>query len=248
MMKFDLSHGYPLLTTKKIITKPMVGELIGFIRAYDNAKSFRDLSCNIWNANANETKGWVTNPNRKGTDDLGRIYGVQARCWRDSEGNEIDQLKNVIDKLVEGVDDRRLIVTHWNPGDLNRQALPPCHMTYQFYLNGDTLDMIMYQRSADVPLGIPFNIASYALLLEIVAKITNKIAGTFTHMLGNYHIYEDQISGIELQLERQSFAPPRLIINQNIESLHDIEMWVGVDDFKFENYNHHPTIKFPFSA
>jgi len=250
MMKFDLSSGeFPLLTTKKMAVKAMIGELIGFIRGVDNAKDFRDLKCNFWNANANESVDWLKNPNRKGEDDLGRIYGVQARDWKSGLGGDsVDQLKNCIDKLSSGVDDRRLIVSHWNPGEVHLQALPPCHMFYQFGIRDGKLDMCMYQRSCDVPLGIPMNIASYALLLKIVAQITGLEAGEFTHMMWNIHIYADQMELAKEQVERVPFDPPTLWINPNIRSLEDLETWVSVNDFDFIDYISHPKIDYPFSA
>lgn len=248
MMKFDLSDGYfPVLTTKKMAVKSMIGELLGFIRGVDNAKDFRDLKCNFWNANANETADWLANPNRKGEDDLGRIYGVQAREWAAYDGSTVDQLKMVIDKIQNRVDDRRLIVTHWNPGEVPLQALPPCHMTYQFGIDGNRLDLCMYQRSCDVPLGIPMNIASYALLLKLVAQITGMEAGVFTHMMWNIHVYEDQLAECHTQLERVPFDPPKIWINPEIKTLEDLETWVTPDDFKLIDYKYHDAIKYAFS-
>lgn len=248
MMKFDLSDGkFPLLTARKMHINGIFSELLGFIRGFDNARQFRELGCNLWNANANESKHWLENSNRKGTDDLGRIYGVQARNWVNNNSSATDQLKNVIDKLSNNQDDRRLIVTHWNPGELDQMALPPCHMFYQFGLRGDYLDLAMYQRSADVPLGVPSNIASYSLLLLLIAKITNKIPGTFTHMLFNCHFYEDQIDKMKELMNREIFAPPSLIINNKIKSLEDLETWVTPDDFVLNNYVHGKPLSFPFS-
>jgi thymidylate synthase len=226
----------------------MVGELLGFIRGYDNAKDFRKLNCNFWNANANESIDWINNPNRKGTDDLGRIYGVQARNWISPSGEIIDQLKIIIDKLENNIDDRRLIVTHWNPGELDEMALPPCHDFYQFHLINNKLNLSMYQRSNDVPLGIPMNIASYSLLLLLMSRITNHLPGKFTHFMGDTHIYEDQYDLIKEQILRQSFNPPKIKINENIKNLNDLETWVTVNDFELINYQHHPEIKFPFAA
>lgn len=273
MMKFDLSTGkFPLLTTRKMYTKQMVAELLGFIRGYDNAKQFRDLGCNFWNENANTSKHWVENPNRKGEDDLGRIYGVQARNWqsyvykedqtkygdclsyipnRNSgrlEFNYVDQLKNVVDKLSKGIDDRRLIVSHWNPGELNLMSLPPCHLLYQFGIRDEYLDLSLYQRSCDVPLGISANIPSYALLIALIAQITGLKPGIFTHFMHNIHFYENQIDGIKEQILRQPLEAPTVWINPKIKSLEDLETWVTTDDIKFENYNHHPAIVFPFAA
>lgn len=264
MMKFDLSDGkFPLLTLRKMYTKGMVGELVGFIRGFDNAAQFRSLGCNFWDANANASSHWLANKNRKGLDDLGRVYGVQARRWHSyvdigSEEGEliqhkqfaqvsIDQLKQVVDKLSNGIDDRRLIVTHLNPGELDQMALPPCHMMYQFGLRGDMLDMCMYQRSADMPLGVPTNIASYALFLNLIAQITNKTPGVFTHFLWNTHFYEDQMDGMQELLKRDGFEAPRLKINPNIKSLEDLETWVMPEDIQIEEYVSGEKITFPFS-
>jgi thymidylate synthase len=269
MLKFDLSDGrFPALTTKKLLMKPMIAELLGFIRAVDNAATFRELGCNFWDANANLSKHWVENPNRKGTDDLGRIYGVQARDWKHSpsikrealgyewdetiEFKHCDQLQIVVDKLKQNKDDRRLIVSHWNPGELNQMALPPCHLLYQFGLRTDIygtsyLDMCLYQRSADIPLGVPMNIASYALMLQLISKITGHKPGVFTHFIWDAHIYEDQLDLLKEQITRTPFDAPTLVIDTRIESLEDLETWCTTDNFKLLNYQHHPHIKFPFS-
>lgn len=250
MAKYDLTDTdeFPILTTKKMAVKSMIGELLGFIRGYDSAAKFRELKCNFWNANANDSKDWLANPNRKGVDDLGRIYGVQARSWVGPDGDSIDQLKIVIDKLNNNIDDRGLIVTHWNPGELNKMALRPCHSLYQFHLINGVLNLSLYQRSCDVPLGIPMNIASYALLLRLVAQITNKEAGIFTHFMGDTHIYDDQYELLSEQVSRVPFDSPKLIINEEIKTLEDLETWVTVDDIKVIDYKHHPEIKFPFAA
>lgn len=256
MMKFDLSDGtFPLLTTKQIYTRQMVAELLGFIRGFDNAAMFRSTGCNFWNVNANESKHWLENKNRKGQDDLGRIYGVQARDWKYypiggvfGDVSTIDQLKNAVDKLSKGIDDRRLIVNHWNPGELDKMALPPCHLLYQFGIRDNYLDLSMIQRSCDAPLGVPMNIASYALLLVLIAQITNLKPGIFTHFMHNIHIYENQIIGIKEQLLRFPYDPPTVWINPAIRTLEDLETWVHTEDVRFENYNHHPAIDFPFAA
>lgn len=248
VMNFNMKDGFPLLTTKKVLMKPIVGELIGFLRGYDSADKFRSLDCNIWDANANETSSWLGNANRKGTDDLGRIYGVQARHWSGPNG-EIDQLKICIEKIKNRNDDRGLIVTHWNPGELDRMALRPCHMMYQFGIVGENLDLTMYQRSADIPLGIPFNIASYSLLLHIVAKMTGLTARKFTHFIGNGHIYEDQAQILkDEQLCRDSAGlPPEIHISDVVVSLNDIAD-ITPEMITINNYKFHKFIKYPFSA
>ena len=249
MLKYDLSTGnFPLLTTKRMAVKSMIGELLGFIRGLDNAAEFRKLRCGFWDANANESVDWLNNPNRKGEDDLGRIYWVQARNWEAHDGSSIDQLKDAIDKLSQGIDNRRLIVTHWNPGEVDLQSLPPCHMFYQFGIRDGHLDMCMYQRSCDVPLGVPMNIASYALFLLLVARITGLEPGEYTHFLWNLHIYEDQMPDVRQQLKNIPFAPPQIWINPKIKTLEDLETWVTPDDFKMLNYEHHDPIKYAFSA
>ena len=249
MLRFDLSTGdFPLLTTKRMAVKSMIGELLGFIRGVDNAEKFRDLKCGFWDANANESEDWLNNPNRKGEDDLGRIYGVQARDWAAHDGSSIDQLKNAVDKLSQGIDDRRLIVTHWNPGEVDLQSLPPCHMFYQFGIRDGHLDICMYQRSCDVPLGVPMNIASYSLFLLLIARITGLKPGVFTHFLWNLHIYEDQMPTVRQQLKNIPLPPPQIWINPKIETLEDLETWVTPDDFKMLNYNPHDAIKYAFSA
>lgn len=248
MMKFDLSSGkIPLLTLRKMFTDGGIAELLGFIRGYDNAADFRALGCNLWNENANESEHWLSNINRKGEDDLGNIYGVQARRWETIDGKKVDQLQSTIDKINAGNDDRGLIITHWNAGELDKMALRPCHLLYQFGLEGDTLNLGMYQRSADVPLGVPTNILSYALLLHLVARITNKKVGTFTHFLWDVHIYEDQYEKMKELIARTSTEAPTLWINPKIKTLEDLETWVTINDIKFIDYNPQPPIKFPFS-
>lgn len=258
-MRFDMEEtdSFPLLTTKKMALNPIIAELLGFIRGYDNAKDFRNLGCKIWDANANETHEWVANPNRKGEDDLGRIYGVQARRWRavndnfsissDKPYKQIDQLSNVVSKIVNRIDDRRLIVSHWNPGELYQMALPPCHLLYQFGIINDTLHLCMYQRSADIPLGIPFNIASYSILLKLIAQIAGLKCGSFTHFIANAHIYEDQLDALYTQLERKPKRSPKIVLPE-IDDLRDLETWVLPENFKLIGYDPDPIIKFPFAA
>lgn len=247
-MKFDLSEtdAFPILTTKKMAYKPMIAELLGFIRAVDNAKDFRELGCRIWDANANESIHWLQNLNRKGVDDLGRIYGVQARKWKSPNGEEIDQLATVVNKIRNRVDDRRLIVTHWNPAELDQMALPPCHLLYQFGIIEDVLHLSLYQRSADIPLGVPFNIASYSLLLKLIAEMTGLKVGTFSHTIQNAHVYEDQLEPLYTQLERLPKPSPKLYVPK-VKSLECLETWVKVEDFVVCDYSPHPAIQFPFA-
>lgn len=248
MCKYDLSEGFPAVTTKKLAYKVAFAEMLGFLRGYESAKDFRDLGCNVWNANANENEQWLANPNRKGEDDLGPVYGAQARRWKKCDGGEIDQLKQVVEDLKAGKDNRREIITHWNPGVMDKIALPPCHMFYQFGIEGDKLNMAMYQRSCDVPLGVPFNIAGYAWLLSVIAQITGLKAGTFTHMMWDIHIYENQMDLMKEQVKRDPLPLPKLWINPEIKTLEDLETWVTPDEFRLDGYEHHEAIKYPFAV
>jgi len=249
MMQFNLSNTdqFPLLTTKKMNITPAIAELLGFIKGYDNAADFRKEGCKIWDSNANENDYWLNNPNRRGKDDLGRIYGVQARKWQSSNEKSIDQLKNCIEELKKRNDNRRLIVNHWNPGELDKMALPPCHMIYMFSILGDYLNITMTQRSCDFPIGIPFNIVSYCLLLKIVASITGLKAGTFTHFMSDIHIYENQVNLFEEQMNRAPKNSPILKV-PNVNSLEEVENNITINDFKLENYTPDPAIKYPFSV
>ena len=248
MCKYHMKDGFPAVTTKKLAFRSVVAEMLGFLRGYDNAANFRELGCKVWDANANENKWWLNNPYRKGTDDLGRIYGVQARSWKAPDGREIDQLRAVVDDLSAGKDNRREIVTHWNPGELEQMALPPCHLLYQFGIQGNTLNLSMYQRSCDVPLGVPFNIAGYSWLLCVIAQLTGLKPGTFTHFMHDIHIYENQLELMKEQVRRTPYKLPKLWINPEIRSLDDLQTWVTPDDFKLIRYKHHPPIRYPFAV
>ena len=255
MMQFDLADGFPAVTTKELKVVPCFMEMLGFLRGYNNAELFRELGCNVWNANANENEQWLNNPKREGKDDLGEIYGVQARRW-DSPivgqgyvlGKKIDQLRNVYDDLRQGIDNRREIVTHWNPGKTNHMALPPCHLLYQFGIQDDHLNMAMYQRSCDMPLGVPFNIAGYAWLLSVMARITGFKPGVFTHFLWDVHIYINQLKGVHEQLSRVPHELPQLLISPAVTDLEYLESYATSADFTLQNYNHEPTIHFPFAV
>jgi len=251
MMQFDLADGFPAVTTKKLKTKACFMEMLGFLRGYDNAAQFRELGCNVWNANANENQQWLNNSARKGEDDLGEIYGVQARRWRADPfalTPIIDQLRNVYNDLRQGIDNRREIVTHWNPGKTSHIALPPCHLLYQFGIQGDRLNMCMYQRSCDMPLGVPFNMAGYAWLLSVMAQITGHKPGVFTHFLWDVHIYVNQLEGVYEQLSRTPHELPQLLINPAITDLEYLEEHATASDFVLKNYNHEPAIHFPFAV
>ena len=208
-MKFDLRKGFPLLTTKAMPLKSIKGELIGFLRGYTNAADFRDLGCKIWDQNANDPglpgspNLWLTNPNREGEDDLGRIYGAQWRDWNaDFGGSSIDQVGVAVDKIKNDPTNRRIIINGWRPDEFHLMALPPCHVLYQFIVDttNNLLHLCMYQRSCDSYLGVPFNIASASLFLEIMAHITGRIAGTFTHFLADAHIYVNHLEKVRHQL------------------------------------------------
>lgn len=260
MMKFDLADGFPAVTTKKLNIERPIGEMLGFLRGYTNAAEFRALGCTVWDANANENKAWLNNPHRIGIDDLGPIYGHPARKfgakWISTGDNAyvghwdggVDQLHKVYTDLKAGIDDRREIVTHWNPSDLHKMALPPCHLLYQFGIQGEYLNLSMYQRSCDLPLGVPFNIAGYAWLLSVMAHITDHKVGVFTHFMHDIHIYENQMELMKIQLTRKPLELPTLWINPKIKTLEDLETWVTPTDFHLEGYDHHPFIKYPFAV
>ncbi|MEQ8952692.1 MAG: thymidylate synthase, partial [Gammaproteobacteria bacterium] len=240
---------FPIITTRKSFWKAAIAELLGYIRGYDNAADFRKLGTKSWDANANENEAWLNNPVRKGTDDMGRVYGVQGRRWRKPDGSTVDQLQQVIDHLQQGLDDRGEIVTFYNPGEFELGCLRPCMHTHNFSLLGDTLYLTSYQRSCDVPLGLNFNQIQVFTLLALVAQITGKTAGLAYHNIVHAHIYEDQVELMrEVQLKRDPFPPPRLRINPDIKSLEDIESWVSLDDFSVEGYQHHEPIAYPFSV
>lgn len=225
-MRFDLQNGFPLLTTKKTHIKSIIHELLWFISGSTNVKYLQDNGVKIWNE-------WA-DPN----GELGRIYGYQWRSWTSAQGN-IDQLSAIIDDIKSKPDSRRLIVSAWNVGDLDKMNLPPCHILFQFYVAGGKLSCQLYQRSADIFLGVPFNIASYALLLMMVAQQTGLQAGEFIHTLGDAHIYTNHIEQVKTQLQRQPYNLPVMNINKKVKSIFDYKY----EDFTLLNYNAHPHIK-----
>ena len=249
MLEFNLKEGFPAVTTKKLAWKNVVGELLGFIRGYTDAEMFRELGCTIWDQNANENEAWLANSNRVGKDDLGRIYGAQWRNWTVPYSTQtIDQLENAVSEIMHNPTSHRIIVTAWNPGELDLMALPPCHMTYQFLVDVESneLSLCMYQRSCDLFLGIPFNIASYALLLEMVAAATGRVASKLVMFLADVHIYQNHIEQVLEQLKREPFAPPQLKIAEvffnssvGLNRLNEAEP----SDFQLENYVSHLPIK-----
>lgn len=235
-LRFDLSQGFPAITTKKLAFKQVVAELLWFISGSSDNNKLNELGCHIWDANA---KADYWKPKAKFPGDLGRVYGVQWRSWQKADGTTVDQLHDVIERIKTNPYDRRLIVTAWNPGELDQMALPPCHMFFQFFVAKGTLSLQMYQRSADMFLGVPFNIASYSLLLQMVAQVTHLKAGEFVHSFGDTHIYLNHFDQVKEQLTRKPYPLPTLWLNPKVKKLEDFTM----ADIKLENYQSHPTIK-----
>jgi thymidylate synthase len=245
MLRYDLQQGFPAITTKRLAFGAVKGELIGFLHGCQSAADFRALNCNIWTQNANENQAWLNNPNRKGTDDLGRIYGA---IWRDFNG--IDQLKEVVIKIINNPTDRRIIMSAWKPDEFDKMALPPCHVMYQFIVDtvNKKLHLCMYQRSCDLFLGVPFNIASCALLLSIVAEATGYTPGTFTHFLADAHIYENHIEQVKMQLNRQHLEPPKLRLNMKKMDALDAILSITPEDVTLVDYNSHAAIPAPMAV
>ena len=249
-LSYDVANNqFPIITTRKSFWKAAIAELLGYLRGYDNAADFRKLGTKSWDANANENEDWLSNPVRKGKDDMGRVYGVQGRSWRKPDGSGLDQLRKVVDNLSNGVDDRSEILTFYNPGEFDLGCLRPCMHTHTFSLLENTLHLTSYQRSCDVPLGLNFNQIQVFTLLALMAQITGKTPGIAYHKIVNAHIYEDQLDLMRtVQLKREPFEPPQLHINFDIKALEDIESWVTLDDFIVEGYRHHDPIVYPFSV
>lgn len=249
--EYDVANNkVPMVTTRKTFYKGAIAELLGYLRGLDNAADFRAIGCNTWNANANENEAWLKNPNRKGEDDMGRVYGVQGRQWINMYGDSLDQLRKIYDNLRNNKDDRGEILTFWNPGEFQFGCLRPCMHTHQFSLVNNTLYLNSFQRSNDLLLGQVFNMIQCFVLLALMAQITGHKAGTAYHKIVNVHIYENQYDVLmkEGHLEREPFESPSLWINPKIKTLEDVLTWVTVDDFKVIGYNHHPAIKYPFSV
>ena len=241
-LTYDVANNqFPLITTRKSYWKAAIAD--------DNAADFRKLGTKTWDANANENQAWLNNPHRKGTDDMGRVYGVQGRSWRKPNGEHLDQLRKIVNNLSKGIDDRGEILTFYNPGEFDLGCLRPCMHTHTFSLLGDTLYLTSYQRSCDVPLGLNFNQIQVFTFLALMAQITGKKAGQAFHHIVNAHIYEDQLALMrDVQLKREPFPSPQLEINPDIKSLEDLETWVTMDDFKVTGYQCHEPIKYPFSV
>lgn len=225
-MRFDLQDGFPLLTTKKLHLKSIIHELLWFLKGDTNVKYLQENGVRIWNEWADEN------------GDLGHIYGYQWRSWPDYNGGHIDQIKEAIDTIQNNPDSRRIIVSAWNVADLPQMNLPPCHAFFQFYVANGKLSLQLYQRSADIFLGVPFNIASYALLLMMVAQVTGLEAGDFVHTLGDAHIYNNHIEQVREQLSREPRALPKMKLTPDVKSIFDFKY----EDFELTDYNPHPHI------
>lgn len=225
-MRFNLEDGFPLLTTKKLHLKSIIYELLWFLKGDTNVKYLQDHGVRIWNE-------WADSDGS-----LGHIYGYQWRSWPDYKGGHIDQIKQVVEQIKNNPDSRRIIVNAWNVADIENMNLPPCHMFFQFYVANGRLSMQMYQRSADTFLGVPFNIASYALLLQMMAHVTGLRAGDFVHTLGDAHIYKNHLEQVKLQLSRTPRPLPVMTLNPEVKSIFDFKY----EDFKLEGYDPWPHI------
>ena len=225
-MRFNLEDGFPLLTTKKLHLKSIIYELLWFLKGDTNVKYLQDNGVRIWNE-------WADSDGS-----LGHIYGYQWRSWPDYKGGHIDQIKQVVEQIKNNPDSRRIIVNAWNVADIENMNLPPCHMFFQFYVANGRLSMQMYQRSADTLLGVPFNIASYALLLQMMAQVTGLRAGDFVPTLGDAHIYKNHLEQVKLQLSRTPRPLPVMTLNPEVKSIFDFKY----EDFKLEGYDPWPHI------
>jgi len=231
-MRFDLSKGFPIVTTKKTHLKSIIYELLWFLKGSTNIEYLKNNGVSIWDEWADER------------GELGPIYGSQWRSWPSSNGDSIDQITQVLSEIKSSPNSRRLIVSAWNVSEIDKMALPPCHAFFQFYVNEGKLSCQLYQRSADIFLGVPFNIASYSLLLLMVAKVSNLEPGEFIHTLGDAHLYLNHLGQVEEQLSRTPFELPKMIINRETEDIFEIKY----EDFILENYISHPHIAAPVAV
>jgi thymidylate synthase len=231
-MRFDLAAGFPLVTTKKLHLKSIIYELLWFLRGETNVAYLKEHSVSIWNE-------WADSEG-----ELGPIYGYQWRSWPTGDGQHIDQIGEVVERIRTDPDSRRLIVSAWNVGQLSQMALPPCHVMFQFYVAEGKLSCQLYQRSADVFLGVPFNIASYALLTLMVAQVTNLAPGEFIHTLGDAHLYQNHLAQAKLQLTREPRPLPSMKLRGGVESILDFRY----EDFTLEGYDPHPHISAPVAV
>ncbi|MDR0657664.1 MAG: thymidylate synthase [Mediterranea sp.] len=225
-MRFDLNEGFPCLTTKKLHLRSIIYELLWFLKGDTHVKYLQDNGVRIWNEWADEH------------GDLGHIYGYQWRSWPDYQGGHIDQIAEVIRAIENNPDSRRMLVSAWNVADLNNMNLPPCHILFQFYVANGRLSLQLYQRSADIFLGVPFNIASYALLLQMTAQVTGLQAGEFIHTLGDAHIYLNHLEQVKLQLSREPRRLPRMNMNPGVKDIFEFKF----EDFELADYDPHPHI------
>ena len=226
-MRFDLQKGFPLLTTKKLHTRSIFHELLWFLKGDTNIKYLHDNKVTIWDEWADEN------------GDLGPVYGKQWRAWQGADGKITDQISQLIHQIKNTPDSRRMLVSAWNVGEVEQMALPPCHIVFQFYVANNKLSCQLYQRSADVFLGVPFNIASYALLTEMIAQVCGLEAGEFIHTLGDAHLYLNHLDQARLQLSRTPYELPKLVLNPEVKDIFDFTY----EDIKIENYVSHPHIK-----
>ncbi len=226
-MRFDLQKGFPLITTKKLHTRSIFYELLWFIKGDTNIKYLKDNGVTIWDDWADEN------------GELGPVYGSQWRAWKTADGRKIDQLSDVIEQIKKNPDSRRLIISSWNVGEIDKMKLPPCHAFFQFYVADGKLSCQLYQRSADIFLGVPFNIASYAALTMMVAQVCKLKPGTFVHTLGDAHIYSNHFEQVNLQLTREPRTPPQLKLNPAVKDIFKFTY----EDLVIENYDPHPHIK-----
>ena len=226
-MRFNLGEGFPLLTTKKLHIKSIIYELLWFLRGDTNIKYLQEHGVNIWNEWADER------------GDLGPVYGAQWRAWRASDGRTIDQISQLIEQIKSNPDSRRLIINAWNVGELSKMRLAPCHLLFQFYVAGGRLSCQLYQRSADIFLGVPFNIASYALLTMMIAQVCDLKPAEFVHTLGDAHLYSNHLEQARLQLAREPRALPQMKINPSVKSIFEFDY----SDFELSGYEPHPHIK-----
>jgi thymidylate synthase len=231
-LRFDLSQGFPAVTTKKLHFKSVILELLWFLRGDTNVRWLQERGCTIWDEWADEQ------------GELGRVYGAQWRSWRCPDGRTLDQIAQVVQSLRHNPDSRRHIVSAWNPGEIEDMALPPCHAFFQFYVAQGRLSCQLYQRSADLFLGVPFNIASYAALQLMMAQVVDLEPGDFVHTFGDAHIYLNHLEQVDLQLSRSPLPLPQLRLNPERRALEDFVY----EDFQLENYQHHPPIKAPVAV
>ena len=231
-MRFDLAAGFPMVTTKKLHLRSILHELLWFLKGDTNIRYLQENGVSIWNEWADEH------------GELGPVYGSQWRAWPTPDGRHIDQVSQVVEQLKTNPDSRRMIVSAWNVGDIEQMALPPCHAFFQFYVADGKLSCQLYQRSADIFLGVPFNIASYALLTRMMAQVCGLESGEFIHTLGDAHLYLNHLEQADLQLSREPKAPPKMVINPDVDDLFSFRF----DDFELQDYEFHPLIKAPVAV